>query len=524
MVAVITPPPPPPAPSGTSAIPVSTVAASGATQALAFPTAGDAAFDITLSASCTVSLSGGTAGLKQTLTARYKQPSSGGYVVSYGTAIQWPFGSAPTPNTTASRYDVIEYLTFGDGVYFGSAVGLGIAAPSLSVIAPAGTTYAGNSMAFTGSYTGSTPTGIDYMLDNSGTWTTSTSTIANGGYSFSITAPAAGSHTLAVRETNANGIAASVPIAISAASAPAAPVLSAASTSSGSVSIPWASGAANGSAITSQEMMRSTSTGTEVNYMAVTGTSPFVDSSAANGTTYFYEMTSTNGIGTSAVSNEISATPAAAVTGGNHVLNVAGGYASTPDAAALRAASSLLDVKIKCAPASWKPSATAFLLSKWGSATSGQEWVLFLSTTGAIEFNWRPSTSAVETTIAAAPGFTDGTPMWLRAVVNPSATASGSYAAGSTTLMTSADGTTWTTLTNTSGNVSTSPIQGTTSPVSIAGNGSNLAWTGTAYHATVSVGGTVVNDIDLTNQTTAATTLTATTGGNWTVTSPANES
>lgn len=342
MVAVFTPQAPATgsgSSSTPSSVPVTTVSSAGSAQTFTFAATGNRAYDVTLSGACAITLTGGTAGNKQTITVRYNQPTAGGAAVSYSTAVRWPGGTAPTPNTTTGRVDVVDYATFGDGIYIGTVVGTGI----------------------------------------------------------------------------------------------------------------YASAAA-----------------------------------------------------------------------GTHVLNVAGGSASTPDTASLRAGAQLLDIKVKAAPTSWTPTNTMFMLAKWGAATANQEWVLYIQPNGTINFNAVISNGTTSTTTVASPGFANGTPEWLRVVVNPGTTASGSYAAGSTTIMTSPDGTTWTTQANTSTATSTA-IQGTTSAVSIAGEGSNLAWSGTAYHATVAIGGTVVNDIDFTNQTTGATTLTATTGANWTVNSPANE-
>lgn len=74
-----------------------------------------------------------------------------------------------------------------------------IAAETLTVSTPASTT-AGASLAISGTYSGGTPAALDYQIDG-GTWIAATSpTISGGSYSFSITAPAAGSHTIGVRD------------------------------------------------------------------------------------------------------------------------------------------------------------------------------------------------------------------------------------------------------------------------------------------------------------------------------------
>ena len=71
--------------------------------------------------------------------------------------------------------------------------------PTLTIATPA-TATAGASLTITGTCTGFTPVALDYQID-AGTWTAAPSPAISGGtYSFSIAAPAAGSHTLGVRD------------------------------------------------------------------------------------------------------------------------------------------------------------------------------------------------------------------------------------------------------------------------------------------------------------------------------------
>ena len=74
----------------------------------------------------------------------------------------------------------------------------GLSAPALSVL------IAGAAMTVTGLYTFGTPSGLEYILDNGFPVTVSSPTISAGTYSFSITAPASGTHTLRVIGTGAN--------------------------------------------------------------------------------------------------------------------------------------------------------------------------------------------------------------------------------------------------------------------------------------------------------------------------------
>jgi hypothetical protein len=76
---------------------------------------------------------------------------------------------------------------------------LSVGLETLSVTTP-GTTTAGAAMTIGGTYVYGTPTALDYQIDG-GAWVAATSpTISGGNFSFSITAPAVGSHTVGVRD------------------------------------------------------------------------------------------------------------------------------------------------------------------------------------------------------------------------------------------------------------------------------------------------------------------------------------
>ena len=78
---------------------------------------------------------------------------------------------------------------------------LSVGGGTLTVNNP-GTVIAGSPMTVSGTYSGSAPTALDYQVDG-GSWTAASSpTISGGTYSFSVTAPSAGSHTIGVRDHN----------------------------------------------------------------------------------------------------------------------------------------------------------------------------------------------------------------------------------------------------------------------------------------------------------------------------------
>jgi hypothetical protein len=93
--------------------------------------------------------------------------------------------------------------------------------------------------------------------------------------------------------------------------APAAPTNLAASTASGQVALTWA--ASTGA--TGYNVYRGTAAGQEstipLNSSTLTGTS-YTDTTVTNGTTYYYVVKAVDSAGSSAASNEVTATPAAA--------------------------------------------------------------------------------------------------------------------------------------------------------------------------------------------------------------------
>jgi fibronectin type 3 domain-containing protein len=106
-----------------------------------------------------------------------------------------------------------------------------------------------------------------------------------------------------------------VQIGASSPVAPSAPQSLAATAGSGSVSLTWTAPANNGgAAISGYNIYRGTSAGGEgtTPVGTVSGTTlSFTDTGLTNGTTYFYTVKAVNSAGTSAASNEASATPTA---------------------------------------------------------------------------------------------------------------------------------------------------------------------------------------------------------------------
>lgn len=104
------------APGGTSTTPVTT-ANSGTSQALAFPSSGNAAFNITLTGNCAFSLSGGASGQLQTITLVIRG-GAGGFSATLPAGIKWPGGVAPTVDTSAGSYNEFYIRTLDGGATY----------------------------------------------------------------------------------------------------------------------------------------------------------------------------------------------------------------------------------------------------------------------------------------------------------------------------------------------------------------------------------------------------------------------
>lgn len=102
-------------------IPVLAVSASGATQALLFPSSGSRAYDITLTANCTFSISGGSAGELQTLTLILRG-GTGGFSATLPTNVKWKGGSAPVLDTTSGSISLIRIQTSDGGTTYAGGI------------------------------------------------------------------------------------------------------------------------------------------------------------------------------------------------------------------------------------------------------------------------------------------------------------------------------------------------------------------------------------------------------------------
>ena len=98
-----------------AAVPVTSVSSSGASQALSFPANGNVAYDITLTADCALTLSGGVSGQMQQITVLLRQDGAAGHTPTPPSGINWRSGAPPTPNTAPGRFDLWTLATLDGG-------------------------------------------------------------------------------------------------------------------------------------------------------------------------------------------------------------------------------------------------------------------------------------------------------------------------------------------------------------------------------------------------------------------------
>lgn len=83
----------------------------------------ESVYDITLTQNCTISLSGATNGIYQTLTLIIRQGAGGGFTPTLPTNINWPNNTPPVLNTTIGVADLFKFATpDGGNTYFGGAL------------------------------------------------------------------------------------------------------------------------------------------------------------------------------------------------------------------------------------------------------------------------------------------------------------------------------------------------------------------------------------------------------------------
>ena len=134
--------------------------------------------------------------------------NGGGYTAFVSPTIgggTWSASIPATAITSSGSYTVgvQESPTTSVTATSGSfAVGAG----SITVNTPSGVVIAGQPLAVSGTYTGTTPTGINLEFDSAGYAAIGSPTISGGTWSGSVTAPAFGSHSITVQDANATSV------------------------------------------------------------------------------------------------------------------------------------------------------------------------------------------------------------------------------------------------------------------------------------------------------------------------------
>ena len=105
---------------------VNTVAAAGSTETLDL-TDGNV-HDVTLTADCTLTFAGATAGVACSFTLLLRQDGTGGWVTTWPGSVIWPGGTAPTLDMTPSTAAVLTFFTLDGGtIWYGFPTGGGAA-------------------------------------------------------------------------------------------------------------------------------------------------------------------------------------------------------------------------------------------------------------------------------------------------------------------------------------------------------------------------------------------------------------
>lgn len=159
-----------------------------------------------------------TAGAGFPLTGTYGGSAPGAIDVSFDGGSTWAAltsfssssnawsGGATAPSSNGLYYALVrDHNTTVNTNPSGAFSVTGAVGPSITIYTPA-TQLAGQSFTVSGTYSGAVPTGLNYAFDAGSFIPASNLTIAGGNWSFLVTAPAYGSHTISVQEANAPAV------------------------------------------------------------------------------------------------------------------------------------------------------------------------------------------------------------------------------------------------------------------------------------------------------------------------------
>jgi hypothetical protein len=410
-----------------------TVAASGASQTLTAAGAVDPVYDITLTANCTLTLEGQptTPARMQTVTAWLRQDATGNRTVTFPSGIGWGGGFVPVLSQTPNAIDVIQFATLNGTDWIGAVSAQGMI-PNVIAIGSIGAGAVGGTHAVSGTYTGSRPVNLDYSIDGAAFTTlgSGAATITNGTFSFALPAPAAGNHSLRLRSTSTGAISAATAFTTSAVGAPTN-VTAVPTASNGGASVA-ASGTANGAAITTFTIQRSTApdsgfsdvgTATPVSTPANgTTTATFTDTGLTNGTTYYYRAVANSTAGNTTSPTSVGATPTSSTVAAptHYLLSSTSTRANNGSAQTPAVQAGYIDIAIWVAPSDLTRENELF--GRWNNGAAGDSSVLFtLKADGTLFIAWTNGSINTRTSTASIPTFAADTGIWLRAQINVSA-------------------------------------------------------------------------------------------------------
>lgn len=211
-----------------------------------------------------------------------------------------------------------------------------------------------------------------------------------------------------------------------------------------------------------------------------------------------------------------------------NVPGTSGGFASTPDAAALDITGDI-DIRCRVALTDWTPSGQQPLVAKWNVTGNQLSYEFRITTTGILQLLWS-TTGAVGGLLTAdstvAPSVIDGGILWVRATMDVVSGANRVI-----TFYTSTDATndhtlvTWTQLGATVTTAGTTSIYAGTATLAVGARSDDVERiTGYVYAAAVlnGIGGTVVANPNFTGLALGATSFVDGAGRTWTINSPAS--
>jgi hypothetical protein len=121
------------------------IASSGMAQTLSTKYPGDVVYNVTMTGNCLFTLSGGVSGSRYIITIFLRQDPTAGRSPSFSSNVSWPGNVAPTFNTAAGGYDIVQFVTVdGGNTFAGQLVASNVAAAAVPGMPTSAVATAGN--------------------------------------------------------------------------------------------------------------------------------------------------------------------------------------------------------------------------------------------------------------------------------------------------------------------------------------------------------------------------------------------